>query len=124
MEWPSFFPPQCPPTEAVDASVEVFRLVSSNPPAASDFESYAEMYPNKWEGNCEASGLSVFTGKDDALRLARRVPGLSALGNLIATASLTPASGKLKYTPRNGNSHHTWWAPEGLDHASAFKVVT
>lgn len=123
VNWPSFFPPQCPPLEAEDASTEVFRLVSSDPPSPSDFESWAQRNPQKWMGNCKASGLSVFTIKSDALRLVRRVPGMLAPGELIATANLSPEAGKLMHTPREGNSHHTWWAPDGFDHTAAFKVV-
>jgi hypothetical protein len=74
-------------------------------------------------GNCKASGLSVFTAKSDALRLIRRVPGMSP-GGLIAYANLAPEAGKLMHTPRDGNSHHTWWGPTGFDHTAAFKVVT
>jgi len=121
VNWPSFFPPLCPPSEAKDALAEVFRLVSSNPPAVSDFESYAQKNPKKWGDNCKACGLSVFTAKSDALQLLRRVPGI---GNLIATANLSPEAGKLIHTPRYGDSHHTWWSPAGFDHAAAFKVVT
>jgi hypothetical protein len=124
VNWPSFFPPQCPPSEANDASAEVFRLVSSNPPSVIDFESWAQRHPKKWMGNCKASGLSVFTAKLDALRLVRRVPGMSASGDLIASANLSAEAGKLMHTPRIGNSHHTWWAPAGFDHTAAFKVVT
>jgi hypothetical protein len=128
VSWPAFFPPKCPPSEAKDASAEVFRLVSSDPPSASDFESHAQMNPKKWMGDCEASGLSVFTAKSDVLRLLRRVQGMvkrnPALGDLIGSAKLSPDSGKIMPTPRDGNSHHTWWAPDGFDHAAAFKVVT
>lgn len=121
MNWPSFFPPQCPPSKAKDACGEVFRVVSSQPPSVNDFECYAQMCPERWKSNCEASGLSVFTTKSDALRLMRRVP---ALGNLIASGNLSPEAGKLIHTPRHGNSHHTWWAPDGFVHASIFEVVT
>jgi hypothetical protein len=124
VNWPSFFPPQCPPSDAMDASAEVFRLVSSNPPTVSDFECWAQRHPKKWMGNCKASGLSVFTAKSDALQLVRRVPGMLAPGTLIASASLSSEAGKLMHTSRNGNSHHTWWAPAGFDHIVAFKVVT
>lgn len=122
--WPSFFPPQCPPSEAEDASSEVFRLVSSNPPSVSDFESWAQRHPRKWMGDCKASGLSVFTAKSDALRLTRRIPGILGPGALIASATLSPDAGKLMPTPRDGNSHHTWWAPDGFDHTAVFEVVT
>ena len=47
----------------------------------------------------------------------------SAVQDLIAHASLSPDAGKLMHTPRDGNSHHTWWAPAGFNHAGAFKVV-
>ncbi len=120
MNWPSFFAPLCPPSEAKDALAEVFRLVASNPPAVGDFESWAQKNPKKWGGNCKACGLSVFTAKSDALQLLRRVPGI---GNF-ARANLSPEAGKLMHTPHGGNSHHTWWAPAGFDHAAAFKAVT
>ena len=130
MNWPLFFPKKCPPSEAKDASGEVFRLVYSAPGSVSDFESYAQMRPSEYMGNCEASGLSVFTAKSDALRMVRRVQALAKqgkpvlAGDLVASANLSPEAGKLMHTPRNGNSHHTWWAPDGFDHAAAFKVVT
>ena len=124
LNWPSFFPPQCPPSQAKDASAKVFKLVSSNPPLVSDFESWAQRNPKKWGSNCKASGLSVFTAKSDALRLIRRVPGLSARGALIASANLSLEAGKFMHIPSDGNSHHTWWAPDGFDHTAAFKVVT
>jgi hypothetical protein len=86
------------------------------------------MNPKKWMGDCEASGLSVFTAKSDVLRLLRRVQGMvkrnRSLGDLIGSAKLSPEAGKLMPTPRDGNSHHTWWAPDGFDHAAAFKVVS
>ena len=124
VKWPAFFPPQCPPSQAKDASAEVFRLVYSNPPLVSDFESWAQRNPKKWGSNCKASGLSVFTAKSDALQLMRRVPGMSAPGDLIASANLSPEAGKLMHTPSDGNSHHTWWTPAGFNYTAAFKVVT
>jgi hypothetical protein len=124
VNWPSFFPAQCPPSEAKDASAVVFRIVSSTSSGVSDFESWAQRRPKKWGGDCEASGLSVFTAKSDALQMMRRVPGMSAPGKAIASANLSPEAGKIMHTPRDGNSHHTWWAPDGFNHAAAFKVVT
>jgi hypothetical protein len=126
--WPSFFPSECPPTDAEDASVEVFRIVSSDPPAACDFKSFAQTNPKKHGGKCKPSGLSVFTGLGDALKYLRRVQGEvqgDARRTLIARALLSPEAGKIQHTPSSlHNSHHTWWAPDGFDHAAAFKVVT
>ena len=44
-----------------------------------------------------------------------------ALGDLIGSAKLSQEAGKIMPTPRDGNSHHTWWAPDGFDHAGSFK---
>jgi hypothetical protein len=43
---------------------------------------------------------------------------------MIARANLSAEAGKIMPTPRDGNSHHTWWAPAGFDHTAAFIVVT
>ena len=127
VNWPSFFPPKCPPLEAKDASEEVFRLVYSDPHRRAILCLTRRETPRNG-GNCEASGLSVFKAKSDVLRIVRRVQGMAnrnrAFGDLIASAKLSPEAGKIMPTPRDGNSHHTWWAPEGFDHAAAFKVVT
>jgi hypothetical protein len=128
LTWPSFFPSECPPTDAEDASVVVFRIVSSDPPTASDFLSYAQTNPTRNGGKCKPSGLSVFTGIDDALDYLGMVPGEvqgDAPRHLVARALLSPEAGKIKHTPSAmRKSHHTWWAPDGFDHAAAFKVVT
>ena len=51
VNWPSFFPPKCPPSEAKRCVCgKVFRLVYSDPPSASDFESYAEMNAQEVDG--------------------------------------------------------------------------
>jgi len=61
-------------------------------------------------GNCEASGLSVFTAKSDALRLVKRVQALASrqtgsIRRFSRKRNLLPQAGKLMHTPRNGNSH-------------------
>jgi hypothetical protein len=119
--WPSFFPENCPPNGATDASLEVFRLVQSNPPSTHDFQPYAQLFPDKHGGDCKASGLSVFSVKEEAFRLSRRVP---AIGRFVAVAKLTPEQGKLMPTPNPSNkSHHTWWAPANLKHSTLFRLV-
>ena len=37
VNWPSFFPPECPPLESKDPSEEVFRVVSSDPAITKRF---------------------------------------------------------------------------------------
>lgn len=125
MKWPSFYPEGCPPADAPDASGEVYRLVKSNPPESGDFVSFAEESPARFGENCKGCGLSVFTSKRDAEQLLNRVQGLRVLGKFVAIATLDESHGKLKPTPtRVRQSHHTWWSPVGIIHATLFKVVT
>lgn len=116
MDWPAFFPEKCPPPSALDASGEVFRLVSKNLPQPSDFRCYRELYPSRDFGEklCQACGLSIFLDKSDVDRLRRRVPATRK--KLLASGQLISAFGKILPTPHGASrSHHTWWLPSGID---------
>ena len=126
--WPADFPPDCPPAAAAPADGVYYRIVKTDPPGPDDF---LPLYHLNWKladfrvsrgtvSWCETMGLSIFTDADQAVSWARRV---SSLGDLIARLTLEPASGKILPTPRNGNSHHTWWLPDGYDGTRIATVV-
>lgn len=112
--WPPDFPDNCPPASARPAAGVFYRIVKTNPPQPDDFVS--QYHQNRRLANsniqrgratqCETMGLSIYADINDAIRAARRYP---RLGDKIATLTLLPASGKVIPTPRNGNTHHTWW---------------
>ena len=119
--WPSFFPPQCPPSDSQAASGRVYRLVSTVPPSEDDFRSYYEEDPVKWAGDCKACGVSVFRDINDLQRLTRRV---RAMNPFVATKVLEHADGRLMHTaPVPSNSHHTWWTPAGRRRSTGFVIV-
>ncbi len=122
LSFPAGWPPNCPPNDATDADVVVYRAVEANPPTASDFLSYQEkgkqISPRKV---CQAHGLSVHGSKEDAIHYREL---FSWAPRLIAKGKLMPVHGKTKPTP-SGNfpSHVTWWPYDGVNRCQPFAVV-
>ena len=121
--FPAGWPPNCPPNDATDADIEVYRTVSADPPTAADFLSYHE------EGKlirdlrkvCQAHGVSVHGSEEGAIH-HRKVFGWAS--QFFAKGRLTPAHGKTKPTPsKSSPSHITWWPYDGVDRCQPFAVV-
>ncbi len=127
MQWPDYFPENCPPETAQPALVKVYRFIDSDFPTPEDFRSWREQNPDlicpTGLTECQACGLSVFTS-EEGVRIARkRIPALRKKKAAIAT--LTPNLGLILNTPskRTGNTHHTWWIPVGIEPWTLFQVV-
>ena len=107
--WFDNFPEQCPPSDARKDELEVFRLVSNNPPTSDDFRSTIRESPHrKFQGEwlCIAHGVSVFQKYEDIL--SKREKYKKSLGHKkIAIGTITPNDGLIKET--GGLSHITWW---------------
>ena len=56
MQWPDYFPDDCPPQDAEPATGEVYRVVKQNPPDSKDFMSQRERKRRKnfGEKECQA----------------------------------------------------------------------
>ena len=119
-QFPTDWPTNCPPGDALDAVGEVFRIVKHEPPQDEDLASHHEMGKLLKAPACLRCGLSVFRGMGDAVHQRQLIP---KLGNLIVHAQLQPAHGKTKLTVGKQPTHTTWWAYEGIDRASLFSVV-
>ena len=126
--WPADFPPDCPPEEALPADGVFYRIVKTDPPGSDDFLSQYQQNRRLSDSNirrgratqCETMGLSVFADESDAAERIRRYP---RIGRRLARLTLGPASGKILPTPRDDNSHHTWWLPDGYDATGIATVV-
>ena len=61
MQWPGYFPDDCPPQDAQLATGDVYRLVKQNPPESKDFVPLREKKTSEdfGEKECQACGLSV-----------------------------------------------------------------
>ena len=119
-KFPSNWPENCPPSDAVDASGIVFRIVKYSPPMADDFATHYETGRLPKAPPCLRCGLSVFREKHDAVHQRELMP---RLGKLIAEANLRPEHGKTKLTSGMRPTHTTWWPHEEVDRAALFNVV-
>ena len=123
LEWPDFYPENCPPAEAKPASGTFYRLVKHNPPQAEDFLSTWEEFPGRFpEPTIKNSGVSVYTDPQDIERLKKRVRQLK--GRKTAEGELNPMHGLIQSTEGKEKSHHTWWIPIGAEPWLVFKVVS
>lgn len=110
MSFPDYFPEGCPPEEATDAEIELYRFCTQSPPCEEDFCSYYEQNPQRYEGVIQAYGLSVLPSADECLKALRKSPVLRAKYKYIATGANNPSRGKTLQTPgRISPRHITWW---------------
>lgn len=121
--WPDYYPDNCPPRDALRCAGVVYRLTAPHP-GPEDFKPHLITLPNPvrpYSCRCQAAGLSVYTVVDD-VRLAARMPGPRKRGLVVAKGELDAACGVIKATPRDENSHHTWWLPSDVDPSGRFCV--
>jgi hypothetical protein len=120
--WPPHYPPDCPPADSTPAAGTVYRAVQGPAISERDFLSLAELRPDRrWGGAlCQAHGLSVYRNRSDVLAAIAKSPRLR--GYIVATGELQPRDGRTKPTPRDGDSHTTWWWAEGTDFERLFSV--
>ena len=128
LRWPPDFPEDCPPEEASPANGIYYRIVKTDPPELTDFVSLYhlnrrrsnDMIRRDSQAQCMLMGLSIYANANDAVWNARRYHGL---GGKIARLVLGSDAGKTLPTPRDGNSHFTWWQAEGYDPIVTATVV-
>jgi hypothetical protein len=111
------WPQGCPPPDAVDAGGIVYRVVRNSPPRAADFLPRIKDIPaltGKISGGQLPKywGISLHDSPDDAAKLRDQknlkdvqdvVPGTRKWR--VAKGELQSAFGKMKATPKNGDSH-------------------
>lgn len=110
--FPSFYPEDCPDGELRLDEVVAYRLVEHDPPQRSDFLAYCEEPYNRgkvFRGQklCEACGTSLYEKKSDVLAAKKMFNTLRH--KKLARGVVSGVHGPWRYTPRNGNSHITWW---------------
>lgn len=122
LQWPDYYPENCPPKEAKPASGKVYRLVKHNPPQAEDFLSTWEEFPGRFPiPTVKNSGVSVYTDPQDIERLKKRIRQLR--NRKTAEGKLNPMLGMIQRTEGKERSHHTWWVPIRVEPWHVFKVI-
>lgn len=121
--FPHSFPTNCPPDDASEADILVYRTVANNPPQHCDFLSWVEagkLKPNK-RPKCDECGISVMRSKEEAMH-HRELFGQFA-GNYIAVGQLTPMHGKTKASPTTKfPSHVDWWCYTDVARETVFRI--
>ncbi len=122
MEWPDYYPENCPPGDAEPASGTVYRLVRHNPPQAEDFLSTWEEFPGRFpEPNIRICGTSVYTDPQDIERLKKRVRHLR--DRKTAKGEISRQHGMILKTKAVEKTHTTWWIPIGTKPWLVFEVI-
>ena len=118
VNFPSTWPPDCPPASAAAAMGTVYRVVH-NPWAADDFRTYDQIGLSPSAPQCKRLSLSVFNTRAAACHQASKYP---RLGNSVAALGLTPSMGRLSSPSPTG--HQEWWYPTGFDPTTACTGTT
>ena len=117
-------PLDCPPDDAVEIAGRrvVYRLVRHNPPVDDDFRSQRAERPDamfREVTECQARGLSVFSGSSHALRRAKSG---KLKGAMLCEVTLDRGSGRIRRTG-NRSGHQTWWPLADFDILANCRVV-
>lgn len=104
-EWPSHFPADCPPQDAVDLSGSVYLLVATNPPTATDMECAIDRGSFLNSPQCQRASLSCARTPEHLYELRRGVKRLR--NHLVAGGQFQSAHGKIKQTGAPG--HYSMW---------------
>jgi hypothetical protein len=113
MQFPSEWPPNCPPQEAKPTNGDYFHLACESPLSfkGGSFKT-AEENDRFLNGcPCERKSLSVFPTVDDVLDFLDKLPpALKRHWTHIAKAPLTPSEGRVQTTPsKKSQKHMSWW---------------
>ena len=115
LSFPKFFPDNCPPPEATDSEIVLYRLCEGSTPTESDFVSFYELHPERYKNMINAYGLSVFSAYADCITAIRKSPKLKSKYRYVSRGLNTPQRGKTLLTPSKTNPNHiTWWVYEGV----------
>jgi hypothetical protein len=127
MKWPENLPESCPPNDAEKCkSIIVYRFLNDSENISRSFLTVRELQPKRTfpqaEKECRACSLSVFTDKDEVVKLQSTIPRWR---KPVAIVRLDENSGKIKHTPSpdTDNSHHSWWIPINLSPETLSQTV-
>lgn len=113
----------CPPSDAVEATGEVFRCCKREIPLPADMETHEESGRLPEAVPCLRRALSVFTDRSDAEHQARAFLRFWRRAS-VTKATLSPEHGVTKLTPGKQPTHTSWWPSKDLTPAARAKLFT
>jgi hypothetical protein len=119
LAFPADWPENCPPSDAVQGPLTVYRVVKKFPDDA-EFKTAHEMDKFRTSCQCQRRGLSVLPSVESARHCKSVMP---FRGDVIIRGRLEKHHGKAKHTEsRTQPDHWTWWPVEGIDRLEPFAV--
>ena len=106
IEYLEDLPESCPPADAINREMVVYRVVTTIPPCEDDFYSQRKKFPFRPFSldECIVRACSVFDNEYDI----RKKPKLLSKDNVkLIRFKITKMDGKVKKTLSPG--HHSWW---------------
>lgn len=123
--YPRCFPEGCPPEDAINIRLKVYRLIEGDIIVDNDFKSFKELGKDVRSNNYPfiEYGLSVNTNYDELKKVRKAVPGLKKKFKNIGSGMTYECSGVVKATP-NGRqkNHHTWWIYKEINPKNFFRI--
>ena len=113
--YPTFFPQGCPPEDASNKEIVVYRLTYTATPTADDFLSPFELNDSRCskilaEGNYAPMAVSVFSREAEARSTWSKIPAIRKKYHYCAKGR-TPTDSGVHTTP-NAKGHISWWIKE------------
>lgn len=120
MNYPSYFPNNCPPEDAQFLEVEAYRGCQNNNVTRDDFRSYYEL--GKSHSKLEAYGVSLFTDFK-VVQVMRNMPNFRLNHPYISKGITSIDCGAIKQTGKTHPSHITWWLYEDATPEKYFQII-
>lgn len=123
MQFPDYFPKNCPPIDAKMIETTVYRLCESETLGLNDFKSYYQLKPERYKNIVQAYGLSIYLSYQDCKTAIRKSPQLRKKYKYCSYGPIYKWSGKILHTPSKSHpAHYTWWLCTEVKPHTYFKV--
>lgn len=119
----SELPKNCPPEEAIETEMFLYRLFVPDNPVES-FKSHAELFPQNqsYVTECLPNGLSFFDNLDYPTELLQKE---NNQGKIIVRILVKKDFGKLCRTGKKKKGHYTLWLYKNFDPSLIqYEIVT
>jgi hypothetical protein len=108
--WKENLPESCPPTNATEIEMQVYRILKNKTPTEEDFIPYSIQYKDniRYKKLCVAYAISFFNTREKAKSvLLNSITKGNSIGNYIGEFKLTKQDGRSEITQTSGHIN-TW----------------
>jgi len=106
--WKNELPSGCPPKNAIEQKIEVYRVLNNSEPKETDFQNYFQLYPEniRYKSLCKAYALSFYDSIENAISAVERSTTLQKCTH-IGKYIIDNSHGVCEFKESNG--HYSVW---------------